>query len=222
MKTITKISIVILLVILGISGNAQNINWAGVQKGQKHIANINTGWDYGATLGTGYAYKFKLGVPMIINGQFSIPGGKKLLDDFKSKLGVQAMVVKAGGFVTTLSAYGIYREYRSSFVKLQNFGSEFTAVMGYYKPKWYAAAEVGFDKAITTRVINSDIMLEINPTAQNGWYIPTGGNFMYGIQGGYSLKHFDVTLKVGKIIEQDFRTTPIIPYYFQLGTNVRF
>jgi hypothetical protein len=61
------------------------------------------------------------------------------------------------------------------------------------------------------------------PNAKDGWYEPaTGGNFYYGVQTGYSFGNNDVTLKAGKVIQQDFKTDPVIPFYFQLGYNRRF
>ena len=110
--------------------------------------------------------------------------------------------------------------YETSYVRLLNFGSEFSGTLGYYRHSWFAAAQVGFDKAIVTQFKNSELYAENYTDVQNGWYQPaTGGNFFYGIQGGFSFGNFDVTAKAGKVIEQDFKTTPLIPFYGQLGLN---
>ncbi|UPT69864.1 MAG: hypothetical protein M0D53_12065 [Flavobacterium sp. JAD_PAG50586_2] len=100
-----------------------------------------------------------------------------------------------------------------------NFGSEFSALAGLYKPKWYVAGELGFDKAITTHVKHSELAQEYYPDIKNGWYIPRGGNFLYGLHSGVSFKKNDLTLKFGKVIQEDFKTEPTIPFYFQLGLN---
>ncbi len=97
-----------------------------------------------------------------------------------------------------------------------------TGVIGYYKPKWFVAGEVGFDKAIVTHFKHSENFINDFPNTQDGWYEPsTGGNFHYGIQTGYSFKNSDLTLTIGNFITQDFKTTPLIPYYFKLGYNYR-
>ena len=96
-----------------------------------------------------------------------------------------------------------------------------TGVIGYYKPKWFVAVEVGFDKAIVTHFKHSENFRNNFPDVQDGWYAPTGGNFHYGIQTGYSFKNSDLTLTIGNFITQDFKTTPLIPYYFKLGYNYR-
>ena len=58
---------------------------------------------------------------------------------------------------------------------------------------------------------------------QDGWYEPaTGGDFYYGLQGGFSMKKADITLKSGKILQQDFKSQPLLPFYGQLGLNFKF
>ena len=61
---------------------------------------------------------------------------------------------------------------------LANFGSDLSSTIGYYKPKWFVATEVGFDKAIVTHFKHSDLFKEHFPDVKDGWYEPaTGGNF---------------------------------------------
>lgn len=222
MKYTSFLLAIILAAVLAGPSNAQTLNWSGIQPHQKHVANLNVGWDYGTTLGLGYAYKLNMKMPVLLNAQFSIPAGKNLLDDFNSKLGFQARAFKAGNFMTTVMVYGIFRQYQSDFVRLRSFGSEFTGVAGYYKPRWFVAAEFGFDKAIATHLKNSEFMKLNYPSVRDGWYVPTGGNFKYGIQTGYTMKNADVYVKLGKSLDQNLKSTAIIPYYFRLGMNMRF
>ena len=65
-------------------------------------------------------------------------------------------------------------------------------------------------------------MRENNPSVRDGWYVPTGGNFFYGIQSGVSFGRNDLHVSVGKSVTQDFKTTPAPPLYFQIGYNRRF
>lgn len=220
-----KFWLITMMVVAAITGSAsaQTLNWTALQKEQKHIVNVNAGWDYATSLGVGYAYQLKTKMPMVIGAQFSIPAGNNMTDDFKAKVGGQVRVLKSGNFLATVMAYGIYRQFEhASVVRFQNFGSEFRGVAGYYKAKWFVAGEFGFDKAIVTYIKNIDAMEQYYPTIRNGWYIPTGGNFQYGIQTGYSLKNMDINVKGGKMVDQYFKSTARIPYYFQLGVNVKF
>lgn len=107
------------------------------------------------------------------------------MDDFKTKIGAQAEVLKIGGFSTTLEAYGVFRRFENDNAQLLNFGSESSAVSGYYMSKWYLAREFGFDKAIVTHIKHSDVLKNYYTEIKSGWYIPTRGNFFYGIQWGF-------------------------------------
>ena len=94
-------------------------------------------------------------------------------------------------------------------------------IAGYYKQKWFVAGEAGFDKAIVTHFKHTATYKQNFPSVQDGWYEPaTGGNFYYGLQTGYSFRRNDIYLKAGKILTQDFNTTPMVPFYLQVGYNI--
>ena len=201
---------------------AQNINWKNLQPTQKHIVNLNVGFDNASVVGIGYGYHLNTKMPLVLNLEYSMPFGDKPFDDFKTKIGGQLNVVRANNFFTVVKAYGVIRRFDNDFARMINFGSEFSATAGLYKNKWFAAAELGFDKAITTHIQHSSLMKQYNPNVQSGWYIPTGGNFLYGLQGGYSFNRNDVYAKVGRTVSQDFKTKPTVPLYFQLGWSMKW
>ena len=201
---------------------AQSINWESLKPEQRHIVHANVGWDYAATYALGYSYVVRTKLPGAITAQFSAPAGKTLWDDFKSELTYQARVLNVNGFVTTVSATANFRRYESSYLRTNSFGSKFMVIAGYYRPKWFAAGEFGFDKAIATHIANGKSYLQNYSAAVDGWYVPTGGNYNFGIRGGFSFKKMDAFLKFGKTVDQGFNTTALLPYYFQLGVNKRF
>jgi len=201
---------------------SQTINWRSFNAKQKHIIGLEAGWDYGLTFGAGYGYRLKTKLPILLNAAYSFPSGKTLFDDLKVKGGVQVEACRVGGFSATLKAHGILRRFENSYARLVNFGSAFAAVAGYYRPKWHAAGTIGFDKAIATHISHSSGYLENVPNAQSAWYVPTGGNFHYGIQAGISWRKTDVSIALGRMISQGFETAPFIPYYANLGVNLRF
>lgn len=201
---------------------AQTINWESLKKEEKHILNINTGWEHSMVFGVSYGYHFKSKIPIIADVSFSIPSGSTILDDFKTKIGGQINFFQLNNFRLNASVHGIYRRFENPLITLQNFGADAATVMGYYKPKWFIAGEFGFDKAIVTHFKHSQIYKDVYPEVKNGWYEPTtGGNFNYGIQGGYSFIKSDLTLRAGKIVTEDFKTTPMIPFYVQLGYSYK-
>jgi hypothetical protein len=215
--------ITILIYLISNTLNAQNINWRAFNQEQKHTIGINTGLDFGVTYGVNYGRKLNTKLPMVLNGEFSFPSGNKVLEDFKVKMGVQCEVIHAGNFSATLKVNGIFRRFENDYARLLNFGSEFAGVAGYYKPRWYVSGELSFDKAIVTHIKHLPAALENNPDLTTGWYIPTGGNFAHGIQSGLTLgQKNDLNLKIGRVISQNFKTEPTLPFYFQLGFNRRF
>lgn len=222
MKKYIFIICAIALSLFIIPSSAQNINWRNLPDEQARFVNLNVGWDFGSTIGVGYGAKLKTKLPVVLNTEFSLPLGKNLLDDFKVKVGGQTELFRLGNFSGTLKIAGVFRRYENNFTRMLNFGSEFSGEIGYYKQGWYAAGEFGFDKAIATHIKSSPETKEYMPTSLNGWYVPTGGNFFYGIQTGVSVKKNDFSVRLGKLKTQDFKSSPMIPFYLQIGVKRRF
>jgi hypothetical protein len=218
------IKVLALLTAFGVSSfcRAQEINWQNFKDGKRHVAGVMAGWDYGMVMGVKYGQKLKTKLPVLVNIDYSSPFGKTVFDDFKARLGGQVQLVKLNNFIVTGKAYAVFRRYENDMVRLFSFGSEFSAVAGYYRNKWFVAGEAGFDKAISTHIKNSDNMKSNYLSIVDGWYVPTGGNFNYGIVSGYTFKSNDVYIKAGKILTENFKTAPTVPLYLQLGYNRRF
>ncbi len=204
--------------------NAQTINWASLKEENKHIVNASFGLEYGVIYGLGYGYQIKTRLfPIVANLEYSFPSGNKIFDDFKTKIGGQIRWIEYHGFQFSTKIYGVFRRYENDFVRLVNFGSDMSGIIGYYRPKLFVAGEVGFDKAIVTHFKHSKAYKDQYPDVVDGWYEPaTGGNFYYGLQAGFSFRKQDIYLRAGKILTQDFKTTPMVPIYGQLGYNIKF
>ncbi len=170
----------------------------------------------------GSSFRFKTIKPLLVFLDVTIPTGKKTLDDFKVRMGAQKKLIGFDKFIVSAAFSAIYRRYESDFVRMQNFGSEASATAGYYKKKWFVAGEFGFDKAIITQFKHKDEYKLLFPDVKDGWYEHSaGGIFNYGLQGGFSLKNADITINAGKLITQDFKTNPAIPFYVKFGFNIR-
>lgn len=201
---------------------AQSVNWGNATSTYKHQLNLHAGWDYGLGFGAGYSYRLKSKMPILLNVTYAFPSGNKLFDDFKTRVGGQVRLLQVGDLAFTAQVHGVFRKYGSPSVRLLNFGSDMSGVIGYYKQKWYVAGEVGFDKAIVTNFKHSAAFKESFPGVEDGWYEPaTGGNFYYNLQLGYSFKQSDVYVKGGMVVTQDFKTTPTIPFSAQVGYNIK-
>jgi hypothetical protein len=224
MKNYKDILVILATIAIIDSVNAQTINWASMKEENKHIINASLGLEYGVIYGLGYGYHLNTRLFNIVpNVEYSFPSGNRIFDDFKTKIGVQISWVEVHNFHFITKIDGVFRRYENDMVRLINFGSDMSGIVGYYRHNWFVASEFGFDKAIVTNFKHSILYKDQFPGAVDGWYQPaTGGNFYYGLQTGCSFKHNDIYLKVGKTITQDFKTKPMIPVYAQLGYNFRF
>ena len=132
-------------------------------------------------------------------------------------------IVEVGGFSATIRIFGIFRRYQTQLVRITSVGSEFGVLAGYYRPTWYATGELGFDKSITSHLKHSDVMRAFFPAIKDGWYIPSGGNYYYGIQGGKTIEEsVELSLRLGATDAQFHDTDAAVPYYLQLGMGIRF
>ncbi|MGZ3939548.1 MAG: hypothetical protein ACXVLT_13090 [Flavisolibacter sp.] len=222
MKQANLLILIAVLSLLFRPSFAQTINWKNLTPSQQHVANLNVGFDNSSTAGLGYGYHLRSKLPVLLNLEFSIPFGDKLFDDLKTKIGAQANLIHTGDFFTTLKAYSIIRRYQNDLVRIIDFGSEFSATAGIYEHRWFAAGEFGFDKAITSQLQHSSLAKEYSPGLQSGWYIPDGGNFFYGAQLGYTFHHTDLYAKLGRTVNQNWKTEATVPFYCQLGFTRRF
>ncbi len=221
MKTLLKATLASLVLVT--ASYSQNINWRSFGESQRNVVQFNAGYDYGATAQIGYGREFLLIRPVVAGLDFSIPMGKVLVDDFKLRLGGQIEVVEIGGFSATVKIYSNLRRYQTEMVRIVSFGSDFGFLAGYYASTWYAAGEVGFDKAIATQLKNSDIMRANFPGIRDGWYVPTGGNWYYGVQGGKTIGEvIELSLRLGATDAQFADEDATVPLYLQLGMGVKF
>ncbi len=213
----------ILMLAVAEAGFSQNINWRSLGEDQRNVVQFNYGYDFGVTAQLGYARAFTFIRPVVLGLDYSFPMGNDLTDDFKLKLGGQMEIVELGGFVATIKIASNFRRYQTEMVRIVSFGSDFAGVAGYYQSTWSAAGEFGFDKAITSHFKHSDVMRAYYPAIQDGWYVPTGGHFYYGIYGSKILgESLDLSLRLGATRAQFNDENALLPYYLQLGLGMRF
>jgi hypothetical protein len=161
--------------------------------------------------------------PAVVGLDYSFPMGRDLTDDFKVRLGGQMEIVEIAGFSVTIKISSSFRRYQTQLVRIASFGSDFGLLAGYYRATWYAAGEFGFDKSITSHLKHSEIMRAYFPAIRDGWYLPSGGHFYYGIQGGKTIgESFDLSLRLGATKVQFNDEEAVLPVYLQLGLGFRF
>jgi hypothetical protein len=219
-----KITVILAAMIAAINiGYGQYVNWRALNEDAPNIIQLNTGYDYGATAQLGYSRSMGTPFPLLLQLDYSFPMGNDLTDDFKVRLGGAAEVFQSGGFSFSVRIASILRRYQSDMVRIISFGSDFVGVAGYYTTSWYASAEYGFDKSITSEYKHSEIMRAIYPEIRDGWYIPNAGHFIYGLQVGKTIgDDYELSIRFGGTNAQGEDVNATIPYYLQLGLGMQF
>lgn len=221
MKTLAAV----ITLVLGTAplGYSQNINWRSLREDQSNVIQLTVGYDFGVTAQLGYNRLFNIGKPVVVGLDYSIPMGSDLLDDFKVRLGGQIELVQIDRFSATIELSSIFRRYQTQLVRIESFGSDFGVLAGYYVPTWFVAGEFGFDKSITSHLNHSDIMRAMFPGIKDGWYIPSGGHYYYGIRAGKTVgESFELSLRVGGTNAQGNDENAVVPLYLQLGFGMKF
>jgi hypothetical protein len=217
------VAVVVLVMALMEPGNSQNINWRSLREDRPNVVQFNFGYDFAVTGQAGYGRSFTWFRPVVLGVDYSFPMGSNPVDDFKVRLGGQIEIVEIDGFSATIKIASIFRRYQTDLVRIASFGSDFGLLAGYYRPTWHVAGEFGFDKSITSHLKHSDIMKANYPAIRDGWYIPSGGHYYYGIQGGKTIgSNLDLSLRVGATSAQSHDEDALLPLYAQLGLGVRF
>ena len=219
----TLLAVLMLTMTVSAAGVSQPVNWRSLRDDQNNLLQFNFGYDYGATAQMSYTRTFSAIRPVALGLDFSFPMGNDLLDDFKVRLGAQVEIAEVAGFQATVRIASVFRKYHNALVNVASFGSDFGLVVGYSAPTWSAGGEFGFDKAITSRLTHSSFMKEMFPGIKDGWYVPTGGNYYYGIVAGKTLgETYDLSLRLGATRAQENDENAALPLYLQLGLGARF
>lgn len=222
MKTIFKCMVLLVTINLQHT-HAQNYNWQKITSETKHLAGAYVGLDYGFTYGIYYAKVLPVKKMIFIPGiEASLPIGSELVDDYKLKIGTAVKLVQVKRWVLSTSLFFLSRRNETPIVRMYNVGSELTFKLGYYREKWFLAAELGSDNALGTHLKHTDAYKGNYSAVVDGWYQTTGANLFFGLNTGLSLKKVDWLLSAGYITADRFRAKPTLPFYAKLGLNYRF
>ena len=141
--------------------------------------------------------------------------------DFRARIGTQTSLAQWRSVNLTGSATFISRGTKNSIYRGFNFGSDISGTLGVYRPRWFAASEVGFDKAIITHVKHTDwYRKNYYADAKDGWYLDAGGTYRYGVTSGVSFGNTEIAARVGWLRTERFdAVTP--PMYATLGVGFK-
>lgn len=184
-------------------------------------------WTY-ASFGLDPAFVAAVGAAGVIPGWTKTQVGAEFgsvvaafdLRDWRARATARTSAVRWGAFRITAEEAVIARGTSNSIYSALNLGGAVTFTAGLYRRRWFAATEGGFDKAIVTRITNSDwYRTYYYADAKNGWYLTPGGTFHAGLTGGVSIANIELTARAGTVRTERWNAmTP--PMYVSLGAGV--
>jgi hypothetical protein len=216
-----KTLVIIAALFVATTAHAQVVNFGALDEG-RNVATATTGADDGVVLGTGYARVLSVADrPIVLGGDLTLPMVVDA-DDFRLRAGALASIIGdgrwklIGGFALTV------RGTNNDIARMIDIGTDVAIVAGRYARRWFGAAELGFDWAMTTHVHHSDAYrMNVFADARDGWYGNAGGMIRAGVQGGISFGHHDVILRAGRSL--DVAGNPaMLPIYGTLAFNTRW
>ncbi|MFC1514103.1 hypothetical protein ACFL5P_03735, partial [candidate division KSB1 bacterium] len=93
---------------------------------------------------------------------------------------------------------------------------------GYFENRWHASFEAGFTKFLVSYIKHNSEWFRVAGfnEAKSGWYKSMGGNFTFGINGGYQFNDtVETTLKIHIRKTQSFNSIDGPPVYGAVGIN---
>jgi len=219
-----KIVILITLSVLSIVPvYSQNVNWSWLNEENPNHVHLKIGYDFGVTTQFGYSRSFKLIKPVLFTVDYSFPMGHIIFDDYKIRYGGQAEIAEWKNFIASLKLFGNLKRHETELVRIFNFGIEPSILIGYYKPSWHLALEIGIIKPLTSNIKHSEVVKENYPTIHDGWFKSAGGYYIYGIQSSKTIgDSFDLSFRVGLTNAYSNNKDAMLPYYAQIGIMKRF
>lgn len=197
---------------------AQSINWFTPYQDKDKILYLNVGYDFGLTTQVGFGQRINAFSPLWLTIDLSTPMGRNIMDDFKSRIGGQLQLFHKYDFALSIRTYGNIRRHQTDFVRMYGFGSEISGVVSYCRAKWHAELKLGFDKSIVTHIEHSTKIQENYPQLSNGWFIPSGGHWFYGVLASRSVgTGLQLSLDLGITNAQGSDQNALLPRYVQLG-----
>ena len=215
-----KKNLLVIISVLCFQGitNAQELNWRALEENQsRHLLSLHLGLDYGSVYGIAYGYKLPGKLSLVLGSELLLPFGGDVTDDWKAKINIQSELWHRNHWSFAFKYGFIIRRYKSEVSRLYNFASEFTATFGYLKSSWGLTAEASYDKTLITH-IRHDLLKDLYPDIQDGWFNATGGNLKFGLKANYVFNDsWSSFLRVGTVFGQDFENNPTLPFYLDIS-----
>lgn len=215
-----KTLITLIAVLAPLAAHAQNF---GVLEDDTQVTTVTAGAEHGLVVGLGYARVVPVaGVPVVVGGEAELQWAEVDVSDFRLRAGALVPIAGHGAWKLIGGLHAIARGTENDVARMINLGTDVSVLAGYYRPRWFAALEGGFDWALATHIDHSDAYrMQVYADVRDGWYKAPGGTFRYGVQSGVSFGGNDIVLRAGRMhdIDGDLK---LFPFYATLGYGRRW
>jgi hypothetical protein len=205
-----------------VAARAQELNLAALDE-TSNVVHVRTGAEYGFVAGVGYSRVVPLlERRLVLTGDATLPWATLDASDYRVRVGAMLPLVGARRWKLAGALAPTVRGVKTELSRMTDLGADAALVGGYYARRWFAAAEVGFDWALTTYVAHTDTYRDnVYGGARDGWYANAGGNARAGAQGGVTLGRSDVILRAGAVRDVS-GGEPLLPFYATLAVNAKW
>ncbi len=199
------------------------VNRAALDQDRPNIAHVRVGVDYGFIAGFGYSRVLALGGrTLLLSGSVTAPWAEADSRDYDTRIGATVDIVGQSRWRLIGGLGGSLRGTTNPMGRLTSLAADGVLLGGYWKPRWFVAAESGYDGAIATHVTHSDYYrVTYYLDARDGWYSDTGANIRLGAAGGVSFGRYDLVLRAGQARDRE-GDHQLLPAYATLDVNLRF
>ncbi len=202
---------------------AQELNLARLDLASPNLVSVRTGAEYGLVADAGYARAVGLlGGVVLLGGELTAPWSGLAHGDFRLRATALLPVASGERWKLAASFAPTLRGASNDAGRFTGFGADLGAVGGYFAPGWFAAAELGLDWTLATRVVHSDAYRRlVFAGARDGWYADTAATLRAGAQLGVSFGRHDLVLRLGGLRDAG-GAKPLLPIYATLGFGTRW
>jgi hypothetical protein len=197
---------------------AQEVNLARLDDGPVNRVYVRTGAEWAFAAGVGYARTVPVGQRhLVLLGELTAPWAAADASDYQARVGALMPVFVWRGWRLAGTLQPTVRGTKNDLGRMTSLGANAGVTGGYYSPHWFAAGELGFDYALTTRIAHSQVYRDtVYDNARDGWYANPAGNYRLGGQAGASFSRYELALRAG-ILRDMMGGQPMFPLYATLA-----
>lgn len=215
-----------LIAVAALSAIAPDLHaqWNASRLGEsRHRLYTTAGIDPAVITSLGYSYTPTMfGRPVQVGIEGGVVAAGSGIDDFRARLQAGLSVAQWKSFRVTTSGAFVTRGTTNTIYRAVNMGVDLGGTAGVYRRHWFAAGELGYDKAVVTRLTPTDwYRSNFYPDAKSGWYIDTGGTWRFGAVTGVSIGRTELSLRAGIPVTQRGQSIAV-PAYASIGVGRAF